>query len=69
MLARTIFVVVKVNLLKTGTLWLVFCVFINKNTNFKHCGGDISLFKDPEEGRGFPRNLVIRRFNVIIMQI
>jgi len=51
---------VKVNLLKTGTLWLVLCVFINMNTNFRHCGGDISLFKVPEEGRDTVRNLVIR---------
>ena len=46
MLVRTIFVLVKVNLLKTGTLWLVLCGFINKNTNFRHCGGHISLFKN-----------------------
>jgi hypothetical protein len=61
MLVGTIFVVLKVNLLKTGTLWLVLCVFINKSTNFRHCGGDISLLKNPEAGRSFIRNLIIRR--------
>jgi hypothetical protein len=29
------------------------------NTNFRYCGGDISLFKVPEEGRSIVRNLVI----------
>jgi hypothetical protein len=36
------------------------CGFINKNTNYKHCGGDIYLCENSSKKRGIVSNLVIK---------
>lgn len=45
------------------------CGFINKCINCKHCSGVISLFENPSNRRYTVNNLVIKCWDVIILQI
>jgi hypothetical protein len=36
------------------------CGFINKNTNYNHCGGDIYLCENSSKKRGIISNLIIK---------
>jgi hypothetical protein len=45
---------------KTAVSMNLFCAFIEKNTNCKSCGGNISLFEKPSKRRGVASNLIIK---------
>ena len=44
----------------TVVILYLLCGFINKNTNYKHCGGDIYLCENSSKKTGIVSNLVIK---------